>query len=127
MTTTAWLALVNSAGDVIGVYAANQTPTPPQGTQFIPVAAPVISGGRAGERLRVVAGSLIWQAVHIAEAWAAVRLQRDQLLADSDWRVTRAFERGVALASEWLDYRQALRDITQQADPFNITWPQAPN
>jgi len=23
----------------------------------------------------------------------------------------------------WATYRQALRDITTQADPFNITWP----
>lgn len=23
----------------------------------------------------------------------------------------------------WAVYRQALRDITEQADPFNITWP----
>ena len=26
----------------------------------------------------------------------------------------------------WLDYRQALRDITNQADPMNIAWPVAP-
>jgi hypothetical protein len=23
----------------------------------------------------------------------------------------------------WATYRQALRDITKQADPFNIAWP----
>jgi hypothetical protein len=27
-------------------------------------------------------------------------------------------------AATWAAYRQALRDITTQANPFNITWPE---
>ena len=27
----------------------------------------------------------------------------------------------------WQNYRQELRDITKQADPFNITWPGEPS
>lgn len=69
-------------------------------------------------------------------AWAAgendrlaedARKQRDQILAQSDWRVTRAFESGIALSAQWASYRQALRDIPQQAAfPANIDWPVAP-
>lgn len=59
-------------------------------------------------------------------AWRSVRLQRDALLGDSDWRVTKALESGVSMSPDWVAYRQALRDITLQSDPFNITWPLAP-
>jgi len=29
--------------------------------------------------------------------------------------------------AEWVAYRQALRDLTTQTDPFNITWPASPD
>ena len=60
-------------------------------------------------------------------AWSACRYQRDQLLSATDWRVTKAMESGVPLSAEWVAYRQALRDVTSQADPINIDWPVAPS
>ena len=61
------------------------------------------------------------------------RRLRDDLLADSDWIVTKAIEQnamdglGVQIPVVWLDYRQALRDIPQQPGfPDNVTWPTAP-
>lgn len=55
--------------------------------------------------------------------WANVRANRNALLAASDW--TQIADAPVdALA--WAVYRQELRDITLQPDPFNITWPQEP-
>ena len=32
-----------------------------------------------------------------------------------------------AVPTDWTTYRQALRDITEQADPFDITWPTKPD
>ena len=58
-----------------------------------------------------------------AKAWAAVRLERDRLLAATDWRLLRAAETGVPVEPEWLAYRQALRDVTKQGDPTAIEWP----
>jgi len=56
------------------------------------------------------------------------RSQRDNLLSSSDWIVTKSLETGVAVPQEWLDYRQALRDLPQQTGfPDSITWPTAPN
>ena len=66
-------------------------------------------------------------AIDIAAEWEKVRYQRDKLLAESDWRVVRAMEAGEALAQEWQDYRQALRDVTEQSNPMGIEWPAAPN
>lgn len=57
------------------------------------------------------------------EIIAAARRKRDALLAASDWVVTRAFETGTSVPAEWAEYRQALRDITEQAE---IIWPEKP-
>ena len=58
--------------------------------------------------------------------WVNVRLERNHRLASTDWLVARAHESGTTLAPEWVAYRQALRDVTQQADPFAIAWPKPP-
>ena len=54
----------------------------------------------------------------------AVRQERDDLLASSDW--TQVADAPVDQAA-WSAYRQALRDIPQQAGfPTDITWPTKP-
>ena len=70
-------------------------------------------------------GSKEWR-ISAERAWAAVRAQRDARLAACDWVALRANERGEPVPAEWLAYRQALRDITQQADPLAVDWPVAP-
>jgi hypothetical protein len=55
--------------------------------------------------------------------WASVRSQRNGLLAESDW--TQLPDAPVDRVP-WATYRQALRDVTEQPDPFNIVWPTAP-
>jgi len=52
------------------------------------------------------------------------RTQRDALLSESDW--TQVPDAPVDQAA-WAEYRQALRDLPQQAGfPTEITWPQIP-
>jgi hypothetical protein len=56
------------------------------------------------------------------------RQDRDEKLVESDWILLRALERGTALPPEWAAYRQALRDIPQQAGfPNDIDWPEEPS
>lgn len=62
----------------------------------------------------------------VEQAWADVRAQRNARLSATDWRVVRATEAGHELAPEWSSYRQALRDVTTQSDPYSIDWPVAP-
>ena len=57
-------------------------------------------------------------------AFIFTRSKRDSLLLASDW--TQLPDVPIATKSAWADYRQQLRDITTQADPFNITWPISP-
>lgn len=62
----------------------------------------------------------------VKQVTAEIRVRRDQLLKSTDWVVLRAFETGVSVDKAWLDYRQALRDITLQEDLLNIIWPETP-
>jgi hypothetical protein len=58
--------------------------------------------------------------------WVVVRAERNELLVESDWTQLPDAPLSEADKLEWATYRQALRDITEQDDPFNIVWPQEP-
>lgn len=67
-----------------------------------------------------------------AEPMRQLRIQRNQLLASTDWRMVSDYPD--SNQSEWQTYRQALRDITTQTPSLDsdgnltgITWPTAPN
>jgi hypothetical protein len=60
-------------------------------------------------------------AATVGAQWDVVRAERNKLLADCDW--TQLPDAPVDAAA-WATYRQALRDITSQANPFNIVWPE---
>jgi hypothetical protein len=56
--------------------------------------------------------------------WTLVRAERDRRLLASDW--TQLPDSPLSTKQAWAVYRQALRDITLQPDPFNIVWPVPP-
>jgi hypothetical protein len=56
--------------------------------------------------------------------WKLIRSQRNALLQQSDW--TQLPDVPLATKEAWAAYRQLLRDITSQPDPFNIIWPPLP-
>jgi hypothetical protein len=57
--------------------------------------------------------------------WREVRAERTILLKACDY--TQLPDYPSEQKEEWATYRQALRDITNQDDPYNINWPTAPN
>ncbi len=63
----------------------------------------------------------------LSHKWESIRSQRNNLLAQSDWVVTKALETGVAVTDDWKNYRQALRDVPTQSDVDNINWPIEPS
>ena len=66
-----------------------------------------------------------WEATGKYEAeWAKIRRDRNKLLVESDW--TDLPNSPVSNKMEWLGYRQFLRDMTKQSDPFKIVWPLKP-
>jgi hypothetical protein len=72
----------------------------------------------------------VWQAGQAnrdVEKEESVRRERDQKLAESDWRVIKALESNQPQDFEWASYRQALRDVPSQAGfPWSVVWPQSP-
>jgi hypothetical protein len=67
----------------------------------------------------------------LQKAWAAFRAKRNRRLAETDWVVVRAYERGESVPEAWAAYRQALRDLpTQLTDEQvlsgDIPWPEPP-
>ena len=70
-----------------------------------------------------------WSAVQVGkdvEQWKIVRQQIDYKLTTCDWTVLPDVPMSASKKAEWEAYRQELRDITNQPDPFNITWPTPP-
>jgi hypothetical protein len=66
-----------------------------------------------------------WEAAAPIRKAAEVRTERNRLLAETDWTQSKDIPEEVS--SLWVDYRQALRDITQSPDfPENVQWPTKP-
>ena len=68
-----------------------------------------------------------------AEPMKLLRVERDRLLATTDWRASS----DLTLADAWKTYRQSLRDLPASASPkldtdgnldlTSVTWPTAPS
>jgi hypothetical protein len=63
-------------------------------------------------------------AAKVGAQWNVIRAERNKLLVESDW--TQLPDAPVDTAA-WATYRQALRDVTTQANPFAIVWPESPS
>ena len=59
--------------------------------------------------------------------WSEVRSGRDSLLSESDWTQFNDSPISGSTLTDWQTYRQSLRDITNQSDPYDITWPNRPS
>jgi hypothetical protein len=67
----------------------------------------------------------------IREAWETFRDERNRRLAETDWVVAWAYERGELVPEAWAAYRQALRDLPaqltdEQVLSGKIPWPEPP-
>ena len=65
-------------------------------------------------------------AQRINNQWSSIRADRNRRLADCDWTQLSDAPLTNVQTSQWALYRQSLRDITAQSDPFNIVWPVTP-
>lgn len=59
-------------------------------------------------------------------AWTTIKADRDRKLMYCDWTQLPDCPLNEDQKEQYRTYRQNLRDITQQQDPFNIVWPQEP-
>ena len=91
-------------------------------TQKLVTVDAYIDGGKV-YNVKVESTTTDEQTTLINSKWEDIRRLRDNSLIDTDWRAST----DLTLSDDWKNYRQALRDIPTQSDPFNITWPTKPS
>lgn len=63
-----------------------------------------------------------------AEELEQLRAERNGRLAECDWVVVKAQEKGTEVPAAWTTYRQALRDITNTySNIAEVVWPEKPS
>lgn len=107
--------------------AVADIPRPETGhTQNVSEGEPALVDG-VWTRTWVVTDASAEQITERAEAqWKSVRSDRNKRLAACDWTQLPDAPLTNIVTGQWAIYRQALRDITTQTDPFNIVWPPEP-
>ena len=86
-----------------------------------------VNGVQDGEEVTLVADPSKVQA-KIQQAWTALRTERNARLAASDYTQLQDAHLSAEKKSAWADYRQALRDLPENAtDPTQVTWPVSPS
>ena len=108
-----------SANNVVELIETLSFTTP---TQKLSTVDPYVEGGKA-YNVKVESTTTDEQTALINQQWANVRFERDRKLQDTDWRASS----DLTLSDDWKSYRQALRDVPTQSDPYNIAWPTEPS
>jgi hypothetical protein len=100
------------------------TPIPNDYTKNITEGTPVLTDGVYYQNWIQTSASQSEIDYRIENQWFIVRENRNELLAECDW--TQLADIPTETKSIWSEYRQSLRDITSQTNPFSITWPVKP-
>ncbi len=107
-----------------GVYEVTPTPMPNDYTKNIIEATPVLIDGIYYQSWNQTNATQSEIDYRIENQWFIVRQTRNELLAECDW--TQLADVSAETKAIWSEYRQSLRDITSQTNPFSITWPVKP-
>ena len=62
----------------------------------------------------------------IPNQWKEIRKLRIERFKQHDLMVIKSISCGFPMPATWISYGKALRNITLQNDPFNVTWPTEP-
>ena len=102
---------------------ADVTPPSPTYAQNVLEGTPALIDGAWTRQWVVTDASADEIAARTDAQWTSIRAERNAKLAACDW--TQLPDAPVDSVA-WSSYRQALRDVTNQANPFNIIWPEKP-
>lgn len=133
-----------TTGKIIGVLESASTPRVDEDESFIEIAQDTVidiatqyvenntvitAPNRPGDNYIFNATTRSWYKFRPDPDLANIAVaKRSKLLSESDWVVAKYTELALPIPNEWIVYRQALRDITAQADfPNNIVWPVMPS
>ena len=106
------------------MYVVQPTPMPVDYTKNITEGTPTLIDGvyyKSWTQIEATAAEISYR---VENQWETIRIQRNELLIECDW--TQLADIPSETKEAWTIYRQALRNITSQTNPFSITWPVKP-
>ncbi len=106
------------------VHVVTPTPMPNDYTKNITEGTPVLTDGVYYQNWIQTDASQSEIDYRLENQWFIVRQTRNELLAECDW--TQLSDIPQTTKDLWSTYRQELREITNQSNPFNIEWPVKP-
>jgi hypothetical protein len=106
------------------MYVVIPTTMPNDYTKNITEGTPVLTDGVYYQNWIQTDASQSEIDYRLENQWFIVREMRNELLAECDW--TQLSDIPQATKDLWSTYRQQLREITNQSNPFNIEWPVKP-
>ena len=107
-----------------GVYSVTSTQMPNDYTKNITEGTPVLTDGVYYQNWVITNATESEINYRLENQWEEIRLIRNELLKESDW--TQLSDVSQTIKDLWTVYRQELRNITNQENPFNIEWPVKP-
>ncbi len=106
------------------MYVVTPTSMPNDYTKNIIEGTPVLTDGVYYQNWIQTDASQSDIDYRLENQWFIVREIRNELLAECDW--TQLSDIPTETKNIWSNYRQQLRDVTNQSNPFNIEWPVKP-
>lgn len=106
------------------IFEVRQTPKPNNYTKNIFEGTPILVEGVYYQNWEQTDASTSEINARIEAKWVEVRENRNQLLQECDW--TQLGDIPNETKTIWQSYRQDLRDVTSQTNPFDIVWPVKP-
>jgi len=112
--------------ETVQMFKVYQTPKPNDYTKNIKEEIPQLIDGKYYQNWSLGESTEADINNRIQFKWDEIRVLRNELLAESDWTgLIDSPIKGERL-DEWKEYRAALRDVTNQQNPFFIVWPSQP-
>ena len=106
------------------MYVVTPTSMPNDYTKNITEGTPVLTDGVYYQNWIQTDASQSEIDYRLENQWFIIREARNELLAECDW--TQLSDIPQTTKDLWSTYRQQLREITNQSNPFNIEWPVKP-
>jgi hypothetical protein len=117
--------ITNEVLETFSMYEVLITPKPNDYTKNIEEGVPELVNGKYYQRWETTNASEEEIENRIIQKWAEIREHRNELLKECDWTVLPDSPVGDTI-NDWIIYRQELRNVTSQSNPFNIIWPTQP-
>jgi hypothetical protein len=118
--------ITNEVLENFSVYPVEPTSYDDDYTKTITEGTPVLVDSKYVQVWNIVGATEEEINTKIAEKWLEVRDMRDLLLSQSDWTQFQDSPITGSKLIEWQTYRQSLRDITSQSNPYSLSWPTKP-